>query len=96
MDYLKDLFEFLKIDTTSAKGKGEEGAKFLVDYLKDHGINAQLVKHKSKNPYVYAVLKSNFSKASSTILTYLAIIDDNHKSSTLTSFTPFTDNKPLT
>ena len=67
MDYLKDLFEFLKIDTTSAKGKGEEGAKFLVDYLKDHGIDAQLVKHKSKNPYVYAEINV---KSDKTLLVY--------------------------
>ncbi|NON63031.1 M20/M25/M40 family metallo-hydrolase [Acidianus sp. RZ1] len=48
-----DLFEFLKIDTTSAKGKGEEGAKFLLDYMREKDINSELLKGKSKNPYVY-------------------------------------------
>jgi len=67
MDYLQDLFEFLKIDTTSAKGRGEEGAKYLVDYMKDHGINAELIRHKSKNPYVYGEINVGASK---TLLVY--------------------------
>ncbi|BFH73701.1 M20/M25/M40 family metallo-hydrolase [Sulfurisphaera javensis] len=67
MDYLQDLFEFLKIDTTSAKGKGEEGAKFLVDYMRDHGIQAELIKHKAKNPYVYGEINV---KADKTLLIY--------------------------
>jgi len=67
MDYLQDLFEFLRIDTTSAKGKGEEGAKFLVDYMKDHGIYAELIRHKSRNPYVYGEINVGASK---TLLIY--------------------------
>ena len=67
MDYLQDLFEFLRIDTTSAKGKGEEGAKFLVDYMKDHGIYAELIRHKSKNPYIYGEINVGASK---TLLIY--------------------------
>ena len=67
MDYLQDLFEFLKIDTTSAKGRGEEGAKYLVDYMKDHGINAELIRHKSKNPYIYGEINVGASK---TLLVY--------------------------
>ena len=67
MDYFQDLFEFLKIDTTSAKGRGEEGAKYLVDYMKDHGINAELIRHKSKNPYVYGEINVGASK---TLLVY--------------------------
>jgi acetylornithine deacetylase/succinyl-diaminopimelate desuccinylase-like protein len=67
VDYLKDLFEFLKIDTTSAKGKGEEGARFLVDYMKENGIEAELIRHKSKNPYVYGEINVGSSK---TLLIY--------------------------
>ncbi|AAY79791.1 M20/M25/M40 family metallo-hydrolase [Sulfolobus acidocaldarius] len=67
MDYIKDLFEFLKIDTTSAKGRGEEGAKFLVDYLKDNGIEAKIIRHKAKNPYVYGEVNVGSKK---TLLIY--------------------------
>lgn len=67
MDYLQDLMEFLKIDTTSAKGKGEEGAKFLVDYMNDHGIHAELIRHKAKNPYIYGEINVG---AKRTLLIY--------------------------
>ncbi|AWR97393.1 M20/M25/M40 family metallo-hydrolase [Acidianus sulfidivorans JP7] len=67
MDYLADLFEFLKIDTTSAKGKGEEGAKYLVDYMESNGINARLIRDKSKNPYVYGEIDVG---AKTTLLIY--------------------------
>ncbi|ARM76039.1 M20/M25/M40 family metallo-hydrolase [Acidianus manzaensis] len=67
MDYLDDLFEFLKIDTTSAKGKGEEGAKYLVDYMKSNGIDARLIRDKSRNPYVYGEINV---KANKTLLVY--------------------------
>ncbi|BBG24926.1 putative metallohydrolase [Sulfuracidifex tepidarius] len=62
-----DLYEFLKIDTTSAKGKGEEGAKFLVDYMTDHGIEARLIRHKAVNPYVVGELNVG---AERTLLVY--------------------------
>jgi len=67
MDYLQDLFEFLKIDTTSAKGKGEEGAKFIVDYMKNHGIEAELIRHKARNPYIYGEINVGAKK---TLLIY--------------------------
>ncbi|QIW23492.1 M20/M25/M40 family metallo-hydrolase [Sulfolobus sp. S-194] len=67
MDYLQDLFEFLKIDTTSAKGKGEEGAKFIVDYMKSHRIEAELIRHKAKNPYIYGEINVGAKK---TLLIY--------------------------
>lgn len=67
MEYLDDLYEFLKIDTTSAKGKGEEGAKFLVDYMKSHGIDARLLRDKSRNPYVYGEI---YVGAKKTLLIY--------------------------
>lgn len=67
MDFLGDLYEFLRIDTTSAKGKGEEGAKFLVDYMNSYGIQAQLIRDKSKNPYVYGEINVGTRK---TLLIY--------------------------
>jgi acetylornithine deacetylase/succinyl-diaminopimelate desuccinylase-like protein len=67
MDYLKDLYEFLKIDTTSAKGKGEEGARFLLDYMRDNGIEAELIKHKAINPYIIGEINVNSNK---TLLIY--------------------------
>ncbi len=67
MSQLDSLFEFLRIDTTSAKGKGEEGAKFLVDFMRDNGIEAELVRHKAVNPYVLGEVNVNAKK---TILVY--------------------------
>uniref|UniRef100_A0A2U9IDN3 Acetylornithine deacetylase n=1 Tax=Acidianus brierleyi TaxID=41673 RepID=A0A2U9IDN3_9CREN len=64
---LEDLYEFLKIDTTSAKGEGEEGAKFILDYMKDNGIEAELVKHKAINPYIIGEIDVNSNK---TLLIY--------------------------
>lgn len=63
----RDLYEFLKIDTTSAKGKGEEGAKFLVDYMEDHEVEVQLVRHKAVNPYVVGEINVG---AKRTLLVY--------------------------
>lgn len=67
MDYIGDLYEFLRIDTTSAKGKGEEGAKFLKDYMESHGIDVRLLRDKAKNPYVYGEINVG---AKSTLLIY--------------------------
>lgn len=49
MNSIQDLIEFARIDTTSAKGRGEEGAKFIKDYMESHGIEARLIRHRSKN-----------------------------------------------
>jgi acetylornithine deacetylase/succinyl-diaminopimelate desuccinylase-like protein len=51
-DYLSPLLEFLRIDTTSAKGKGAEGAKWLRDFMQDRGVNAELIPWPNANPYV--------------------------------------------
>ncbi|MEM0071509.1 MAG: M20/M25/M40 family metallo-hydrolase [Metallosphaera sp.] len=67
MNQLEDLLEFVRIDTTSAKGKGEEGAKFIKDYMERHGIEARLIRHQSKNPYVYGEINV---KAKRTLLVY--------------------------
>ncbi|EWG07987.1 MAG: hypothetical protein ASUL_03049 [Candidatus Aramenus sulfurataquae] len=67
MTFLDELFEFLKVDTTSAKGKGEEGAKFLVDFMKERGIEAELIRHKAVNPYVLGEINV---KAKKTLLIY--------------------------
>jgi acetylornithine deacetylase/succinyl-diaminopimelate desuccinylase-like protein len=63
----KDLYEFLAIDTTSAKGKGVEGAKYLVDYMKDHNIEAELIQHKAINPYIVGEINVG---ANMTLLVY--------------------------
>ncbi|MFP3204632.1 MAG: M20/M25/M40 family metallo-hydrolase [Metallosphaera yellowstonensis] len=67
MTQLQDLMEFVKIDTTSAHGRGEEGAKFIKDYMEAHGIQAQLIKDASTNPYVYGEIDV---RAKRTLLVY--------------------------
>lgn len=54
MDYLEELKEFLRIDTTSAKGRGVEGAKWLRDKIKELGAEAKLIGGYGNNPYVIA------------------------------------------
>ncbi len=51
-DYLSPLLEFLRIDTTSAKGKGAEGAKWLRDFMQDRGVTAELIPWPNTNPYL--------------------------------------------
>ncbi|ABP95641.1 MULTISPECIES: M20/M25/M40 family metallo-hydrolase [Metallosphaera] len=67
MNSIQDLIEFARIDTTSAKGKGEEGAKFIRDYMQEHGIEARIIRHRSKNPYVYGEINVGATK---TLLIY--------------------------
>ncbi|TRN00787.1 acetylornithine deacetylase [Sulfolobus sp. F1] len=67
MDKIQELYEFLKIDTVSAKGRGEEGAKFIADYMNDHGIEAEIIRHKAVNPYVIGEINL---KAKRTLLIY--------------------------
>lgn len=67
MSSLEDFLEFVRIDTTSAHGKGEEGARFIRDYMEDNGIQARLIRDASKNPYVYGEIDVG---ADSTLLVY--------------------------
>ncbi len=64
---MEDLLDFLRIDTTSAKGRGEEGAKFLVDFMRGKGIEAELIRHKAVNPYVVGEIQVG---AKRTLLVY--------------------------
>lgn len=64
---MEDLFSLLRIDSQSAKGKGAEAAKFLVDYMKNKGIEAEEIRHKSVNPYVVGELNVGAAK---TLLIY--------------------------
>ena len=65
--YLQPLFELLQIDTTSAKGKGTEGAKWLRDFMESNGIQAELVNWPGTNPYVIGEIDN---KADKTLVIY--------------------------
>ncbi len=65
--YLQPLFELLQIDTTSAKGKGAEGAKWLKDFMESNGIKAELVNWPGANPYVIGEIDN---KADKTLVVY--------------------------
>ncbi len=61
---IEDLIEFASIDTTD---KGEEGARFISDYMADNKIETKVIRYKSKNPYVYGEMDMG---AKSTLLIY--------------------------
>ncbi|MGC9106116.1 MAG: M20/M25/M40 family metallo-hydrolase [Thermoprotei archaeon] len=61
-DYLQPLFELLRIDTTSAKGKGADGAKWLRDFMESNGIQAELINWPGTNPYVIGEIDNRSDK----------------------------------